>query len=90
MNPDPKKNNTRLFNILFIAACAAILAFLLAAPPESTKRLPRDQNHIQFYSMGKKEAEKYCSACHAPGGQAPLPKNHPPKYRCLFCHKKID
>ena len=90
VNPEPKKNKTRLFNFLFIAGCAAILVFLLEAPPESTKRLPQDKDHLQFYPMDKKEAEKHCTSCHAPNGQAPLPKDHPPKYRCLFCHKKIN
>lgn len=88
VNPTPKKNKTRLFNILFIAGCAAILVFLLKAPPESTTKLPKDENHLQFYAMDKKEAEKHCTACHAPEGQVPLPDGHPPKYRCLFCHKK--
>ncbi|MCG2824781.1 MAG: hypothetical protein ACYC0O_02475 [Desulfurivibrionaceae bacterium] len=88
MNPAPNKNKTRLLNILFLAGCAAILAFLLKAPPESTKKLPQDEIHLQFYPLDKKEAEKHCASCHAPEGQAPLPEGHPPKYRCLFCHKK--
>jgi len=83
-----KKNKIRLLNLLFIAGCVAILVFLLKAPPESTTKLPQDENHLKFYSMGKKEAEKHCGACHGPEGQAPLPEGHPPKYRCLFCHKK--
>lgn len=90
MNPDPKKNKTRLLNILFLAGCAAILAFLLKAPPESTKKLPQDEIHLQFYPLDKKEAEKHCASCHASEGQAPLPEGHPPKYRCLFCHKKYQ
>ncbi len=88
VNPEPKKNKTRLFNILFIAGCTAILVFLLKAPPESTTKLPRNEIHLPIYPMDKKEAEKHCGACHAPEGQAPLPEGHPPKYRCLFCHKK--
>jgi cytochrome c553 len=88
VDPEPKKTKTRLFNILFLVGCAAILVFLLKAPPESTKKLPQDEIHLKFHAMDKKEAEKHCTACHAPEGQAPLPKDHPPKYRCLFCHKK--
>jgi hypothetical protein len=38
--------------------------------------------------MDKKEAEKFCEECHSPEGVAPLPEDHPPKYRCLFCHKR--
>jgi hypothetical protein len=26
--------------------------------------------------------------CHSPDGVFPLPDGHPPKYRCLFCHKR--
>jgi hypothetical protein len=39
-------------------------------------------------TMDKKEAEKFCEECHSPEGVSPLPKDHPPKYRCLFCHKR--
>ncbi len=77
-----------LYNIFFIAGCAALLLFLLYAPPETTALLPHDQNHERFMTMGKKEAEQFCESCHAPGKEAPLPDNHPPKYRCLFCHKR--
>jgi cytochrome c553 len=90
VNPEPNKKKTRLLNLLFIASCSAILVFLLKAPPESTTKLPRDANHLQFYAMEKKAAEKHCGICHAPDGLAPLPKDHPPKYRCLFCHKKYN
>jgi hypothetical protein len=41
-------------------------------------------------NMGKKEAEKFCAECHAPDKVAPLPEDHPPKYRCLFCHKRVN
>ena len=77
-----------LYNLLFVVGCAAVLLFLLHAPPETTAHLPHDQNHARFLAMNKKEAEKSCESCHALGKQAPLPANHPPKYRCLFCHKQ--
>ncbi len=89
MSDTPPKN-TLLYNILFIIGGAAVLLFLLRAPEESTARLPYDDNHQRFYSMGKKEAEKFCESCHDQQGDAPLPENHPPKYRCLFCHKKVE
>lgn len=78
-----------LFNLLFVAVGAAILFFLWSAPPETTKPVPRDDNHQRFMTMGKKEAERFCESCHAPGKEAPLPAEHPPKYRCLFCHKRL-
>jgi hypothetical protein len=77
-----------LSNSLFLAVCGGILAFLLYAPPETTAPLPHDSNHERFMTMKKKEAEKFCESCHAPGKEAPLPETHPPKYRCLFCHKR--
>lgn len=87
-SPPVSQKNTLLINLLFVAGCAAILIFLLKAPPESTVRLPKDETHLRFHAMGKKEAEKHCESCHYPEGEAPLPAGHPPKYRCLFCHKK--
>ena len=85
---DPKKRNTLLYNIIFIAAGLGIILFLLAAPPETTVKLPHDGIHQKFHAMKKKEAEKFCEKCHNPQGEAPLPQGHPPKYRCLFCHKR--
>lgn len=82
------KHKHILYNTLFLLGCTGILLFLLFAPPESTVPLPHDSNHERFMTMGKKEAERYCESCHAPGKQAPLPETHPPKYRCLFCHKR--
>ncbi len=87
---NPKRKNTLLYNVIFIVVGGALLLFLLRAPEESTARMPYDENHQRFYSMGKKEAEKACESCHYQEGDAPLPKDHPPKYRCLFCHKKME
>ncbi len=83
-----KKKNTLLYNIIFLAAGAGILIFLALAPPESTVKLPHDEIHEKFFSMHKKEAEQFCTSCHNPDGDKPLPEGHPPKYRCLFCHKR--
>ncbi len=82
------KNKIVIYNILFVAVCAALLIFLWSAPPESTAHLPNDDNHAPFLHMKKKEAEQHCGKCHSPDGVAPLPEDHPPKYRCLFCHKR--
>jgi len=80
---------TMILNIIFLLVGAAILLFLLNAPDETTSRLPLDDTHRRFQSgMSKKEAEKQCGQCHGPKGEAPLPPDHPPPYRCLFCHKR--
>lgn len=76
------------YNVAFIIVCVSIFVFLWNAPPETTTRLPQDPDHADFATMGKKEAEKFCGECHSEQGQAPLPTEHPPKYRCLFCHKR--
>ena len=39
-----------------------------------------------FFKPDKKGAEIYCEPCHRERG-IPFPPNHPPKNRCLFCHK---
>lgn len=87
-NQTQKTSKTLLYNIIFLAACGGIFLFLWNAPEESTKKIPHDADHEQFFAMGKKEAEKYCEECHNPTGVLPLPPGHPPKNRCLFCHKR--
>jgi len=77
-----------LYNGLFLIVCAAIFMFLWNAPEETTAMLPTDENHARFLTMDKKEAERFCDECHSPTGVAPLSADHPPKYRCLFCHKR--
>jgi len=39
-----------------------------------------------FFKPDKKGAEAYCEPCHLEKG-VQFPPNHPPKNRCLFCHK---
>ncbi len=82
-----EKKKAAFYNVMFLIIGAGILIFLLMAPPESTVKLPRDKDHIAFYDMPRKEAEKHCSKCHGKEAGNPLPEKHPPKFRCLFCHK---
>ncbi len=88
MHTEIKKNKAFFYNILFVVFGVGLVLFLWNAPPETTAKLPHDENHEKFHAMEKKEAEKECESCHNPEGIAPLPEDHPPKYRCLFCHKK--
>ncbi|MEW6218192.1 MAG: hypothetical protein AB1634_01475 [Thermodesulfobacteriota bacterium] len=85
----PSRSRTVFMNLAFVAVCGGIFLFLYNAPPETTAKLPFDDDHARFYPMDKKAAERECEACHRPDGSAPLPPDHPPKYRCLFCHKKL-
>ena len=41
-----------------------------------------------FFKPAKKDAEKLCEPCHTQYN-IKLPPNHPPKHRCLFCHKLV-
>ena len=86
--PKTKRKNIIIYNLIFIGVCGGLFLFLFTAPEETTKHLPNDDNHAKFMKMDKKEAEKFCEDCHSPEGEAPLPEDHPPKYRCLFCHKR--
>lgn len=83
-----KKNKSLLINIAFVAVSVGILAFLLRAPEITTPKLPHDEDHERFFAMKKKTAGKICVECHSPEGVYPLPEDHPPKYRCLFCHRR--
>ena len=77
-------------DIFLLLGGAAIIGVLAMAPPETTKHVPKDEIHTQFYDIvkkdGKKAAEKFCEDCHNADG-IPFPKDHPEKFRCLFCHK---
>jgi hypothetical protein len=39
-----------------------------------------------FFKPDKKAAEVFCEPCHKEKS-VPYSPNHPPKNRCLFCHK---
>ena len=83
-----KRRNILIYNLIFIVICGGLFMFLWNAPEETTTYLPNNDDHAKFMKMDKKEAEKFCDECHSPDGVAPLPEDHPPKYRCLFCHKR--
>ncbi len=51
------------------------------APPADAPFLKRT-----FYRPDKKAAERLCEPCHQQN-RIVLPPNHPPKNRCLFCHR---
>lgn len=80
-------------DILLLLGGLLIIVVLWMAPEESTAPVPKDDNHLRFYGIvkndGKKAAEKFCGECHYDDGGVPFPEDHPPKNRCLFCHKVI-
>lgn len=78
-----------VYNLTFLTVSIGIVLFLLNAPEETTHKIPMDEDHKRFHTMDRKEAEKFCEECHNPEGILPLPEGHPPKYRCIFCHKQL-
>ncbi len=80
-------------DLLFIAVGIIILLIFALAPPETTLPIPLDETHTEFKTVlaadGKKAAEAFCKECHN-DEEMPLSEKHPPKYRCLFCHKFPD
>ena len=82
------KKRRWLLNLAFVGGCLVIFLVLWNAPPETTPALPHDSQHQQFFAMDRKVAETYCESCHNPEGIRPLAEDHPPTFRCLFCHKR--
>ena len=88
-NTSSRPTRKVLLNVGFIVICSLLLLFLYLAPEESTSPLPQDAVHEEFHRIeSKKEADKLCAACHGEDKDLPLPEDHPPPYRCLFCHKR--
>ncbi|MFO7576693.1 MAG: cytochrome C [Pelovirga sp.] len=77
-------------DMFLLAGAVALVAFLWAAPEETTAPVPRDDVHERFYDIvksdGRKAAEAFCSECHN-ADAVPFTENHPSTFRCLFCHK---
>ena len=77
---------------IFIGIVVAVLGIFWAiSGEEKTKFVPNNEIHAKVYEVmkqtgSKREAEKDCEKCHQEMG-VPYPKDHPPKNRCLFCHK---
>jgi cbb3-type cytochrome oxidase cytochrome c subunit len=77
---------------LFIALMGVVLVLFIAiSGKEKTSKVPYDSAHLPFYEVMKKtgskmQTEKGCESCHNEK-VIPFPKGHPPKNRCLFCHR---
>ncbi|MDA8429019.1 MAG: cytochrome C [Geobacteraceae bacterium] len=80
---------------LFVGLIVVVLAiFIGISGKEKTKRVPLDDKHRPFYETyakthDKQETEKGCETCHNEN-VIKFPPNHPPKNRCLLCHKFVN
>ena len=74
-----------------VTAVAALIVFLsMGAGKGRGKSIPLDDRHSPLVlaikgGRSQAETELVCATCHGKSS-LPLPKNHPPKEQCLFCH----
>jgi len=66
-----------------ILSAAVIIAVLviLSSSGKKAPPIPPDNIHSTITT------QEGCATCHAPGKQAPLKADHPPKEQCLICHR---
>ena len=83
-----KKRKIWLLNLLFLLVGAGILFLLWLAPPASTPVIAIVVEVCRLLSGSSCAAELECLARDGPEMSNPLPKQHPPPYRCLFCHRR--
>jgi hypothetical protein len=69
-----------------IIAAAVIIGVLvfLSATGKKAPFIPFDDLHKN------RTTQEGCVTCHAPGKQAPLKEDHPPKEQCLVCHHRLE
>jgi hypothetical protein len=66
---------------LIIAVAVIIVALVfLSSTGKKAPFIPHDNIHSDI------KTPEGCLTCHAPGKQAPLNANHPPKEQCFICH----
>jgi len=69
-------------NLVFFGGTLLVvgtLAFLAKGRP--TRYVPLDEHHPRPLVVA------LCRDCHAPGKMAPQGPKHPPKEKCMLCHR---
>ena len=66
------------------ALVLVVLAVLYILSWDNAPGIPSDDLHAVV------EEEIACLRCHSPSAEAPLGRKHPPKERCLLCHKRLS
>jgi len=69
------------WQLIIAVAVIIVVLFYLSSTGKKAPFIPPDNIHSAITS------QEGCVACHAPGKQAPLKANHPPKEQCFICHK---
>jgi hypothetical protein len=70
-----------IWPLIIAAAVLIVVLIFLSSVGKKAPFIPTDNIHDAITT------QEGCIACHAPGKQAPLKANHPPKEQCLICHK---
>jgi hypothetical protein len=69
-------------NVIFVVGVTLVVGTLTLLSGSRTKRyVPVDEHHPRPLAV------ELCRDCHAPGKMAPQPASHPPKEKCLLCHR---
>jgi hypothetical protein len=69
------------WQLITAAVVIIVVLVFLSSTGKKAPFIPPDNIHSAITS------QEDCVTCHAPGKQAPLKANHPPKEQCLICHK---
>ena len=74
---------TKLQKNLFFYGGPALMVGTLAllAGSRGTRYVPLDEHHPRPLAVAA------CRDCHAPGKMAPQSAEHPPKEKCMLCHR---
>jgi hypothetical protein len=68
--------------VIFVVFVLAVMGLLFAISGDRSPRIPEDERHAGLTEQAS------CRECHAPGREAALSPDHPPKEQCLLCHKR--
>jgi len=69
-------------NLVFYGGTALMVGTLaLLSGSRGTRYVPLDENHPRPLVLTG------CRDCHAPGKMAPQSAKHPPKEKCMLCHR---
>jgi hypothetical protein len=69
-------------NLVFYGGAALMVGTLwLVARPRPFRYVPLDEHHPRPLAVAA------CRDCHAPGKMAPQSAKHPPKDKCMLCHR---
>lgn len=69
-------------NFIFYGGALLVIGTLaLLSGSRTTRYVPVDDHHPRPLAV------EGCRECHAPGKMAPQSPKHPPKEKCMLCHR---